>query len=268
MKSSQYKAIFALPLLLFGTVAAAQTAESTGRLEDPRVVISQIEEQSLEREKEVADTLSEEGSFMTANRQTGQILQSILEDDLETASRGILEGQQKKFQEYYLQQANFFEQQVEAAANDSSRAIRHLGKRPDIKKEDRVEQATHFASISGESTNEDLAEMRSRMEGLNQDASAYARQLVAVLPELAPELSSEWDPNQLVEVAMQSQLESLQYAYYARISRMNALLWEKFPTIVKRRALEGATGGRPKSTDEVISRGERLKIKLPETSKS
>lgn len=102
------------------------------------------------------------------------------------------------------------------------------------------------------------------MDSLNLDANAYAKELAKMLPELAPELASEWDPNQLIEVAMNSQLESMEYAYYARIARLNALLWEKFPMIVKRRALDEATGGRPQNTADVINRGNQLKIQFPQ----
>ncbi len=257
------KAIITTALGALSAVLTAGGTTSTGRLEDPRVVIDQIEEQSLQREQEVAESLDEGGPFMQANNQTSQVLKAILEDDLEQASRMILEGKEKGYDRLFANQASFFEEQVEAAAGDSSRAIRHLGQRPQVDEDNRMTELTQFPEGAGPAPSADVERLRERMEGLNNDVNAYGQMLLAYLPELGPELSDEWDPNQLVEIAMASQLESLQYAYYARISRMNALLWEKFPVIVKRRALEGATGGRPRSTEEVISRGERLKIALP-----
>lgn len=235
---------------------------STGQLEDPRVVISEIQEQSLAREKEIAKTLEEGGVFMEANRDTSNVVRALVDNDLEAAAKGIIDGREKQYSEFYTKHATFFEGQVEAASADSSRAIRHLGQRPIVDDKNRIDSTKQFAEGGAASTSEDAARLRERMEGLNADANAYAESILALLPELGPELANEWDPDQLVETAINAQMDSLQYAYYARISRINALLWEKFPNIIKRRALEGATGGRPKSTDEVIRRGESMKIQL------
>lgn len=246
MKTIHHYSRLMLVIACFALSALSGFAQTEGSLvteEEQRKEITRVQDRALERKLKVEQMRAADSPVAQANNHTRTLLQDLQADKLEDASRLYFEGVQAGIPQMLTRTADDLEKAAKEAAEDASRVVRWTRAAKAAAPAQVIEPGLRGASTKD--TDAVLREVDEQSRQFAEDLKDYAAKVSSAFPELRHVLADAGlSPASLREIVAGRMKEADQLAYRAKITRLNALLWEHLPRIIKTRA---ATGGKGQS---------------------
>ncbi len=253
-------------LLLFLAGANASRAQTEGNLvstDETRLEVTKLQDRAIERKLKIEQIGATDSPMGTATSQTRALMQNVQSGNLEDAARLYFQGVENGVPDLYRKTADEFEKASREAASDAASVVRLSRAASKSANVTNIIFGTTADGANAREIDAALRKVEEQNKALTEDLKTYVAKLIEPFPEMKHVLAEAGlTPATLREIVEGRLGEADQFAYRAKLFRVNAMIWESLPRIIKTRAVNGGKG-QPiitNSASDTIKAAESAKI--------